>query len=309
MKLDSTMSLENTIKLILKKIEDWGEDVILMLPNFVVAIIVIVLFFVLSRIVKKSLSKGLDHLSSRTAVNRLAVNLTGLAGVCLGLVVALNVLHLQQAVFSLLAGVGVLGLALGFAFQDIAANFMSGIIVLLQRPFTVGDIIETKGYMGKVNTIDLRTTGIMSWNGQIVVIPNKDVIQNPLINYSKTGKRRLDIPLGISYGENLEEVERIAIAAVEKLDDRDLHKDIEFFYEGFGDSAINFSLRIWLEYPEPNSFLLSRHRAIKLVKSAFDKEGISIPFPIRTIDFGIKGGESLAELAPKLGLDGGRVND
>jgi len=113
----------------------------------------------------------------------------------------LSILKLNTAVTSILAGAGIIGLALAFAFQDIAANFISGIFISFRRPLRVGDIVKVKDYMGKVEEINLRDTILRTFQGQTVIIPNKEVFQNPIENFSRLGKRRIDLWIGVSYGK------------------------------------------------------------------------------------------------------------
>lgn len=211
---------------------------------------------------------------------------------------ALNVLHLQQTVTSLLAGAGIIGLALGFAFQDITANFISGVLLAFRKPIQVGDIIQAKDFTGMVEKIDLRITMIRTFQGLHVIIPNKDVFQSPVTNFTKTNERRIDLKVGVSYAEDLEEVKKIAIDSVSALPYLLPGKKVELHYSEFGDSAINFVLMIWVNYPDEPGYLRARSDAIIAVKKAFDKHGITIPFPIRTMDFGIKGGEKLSQMKP-----------
>jgi small conductance mechanosensitive channel len=108
--------------------------------------------------------------------------------------------------------------------------------------------------------------------------------------------RRLDITVGISYGDDLVKVKKVVLAAVEQLEERDPNRQPEFFYKAFGDSSINFDLRIWLKGEEQIIFLKAQSDAIMFIKKAFDQNEITIPFPIRTLDFGIKGGKTLSEM-------------
>ena len=221
--------------------------------------------------------------------------MTYYAVIGLGLFIILDVLKLDKAVASLLAGIGVAGLALGFAFQNIAANFISGIILAFRQPFKIGDIVEINSIMGEVRKTSLRATHILTFQGQYVFVPNKDVLENPIINYSYLGKRRIDLAVGISYADDLSKVEKVVLETVKGLDGViDTDKTIFDYYE-FGDSSINFYIRFWIKYPDQPGYLSSRNKAIKSIKSAFDRADITIPFPIRTLDFGIKGGETLSE--------------
>ena len=117
----------------------------------------------------------------------------------------------------MLAGLGIIGLALGFAFQEIAANFISGIILSINKPFTIGDIVEVDGNFGVVESVSLRTTNIRTFQGQKVMIPNKTIFQNAITNFTENGKRRVDLEVGISYGDDLEKVQGVTLAAVNSL--------------------------------------------------------------------------------------------
>lgn len=197
---------------------------------------------------------------------------------------------------SLLAGAGVLGLALGFAFQDIASNFVSGVFIAFRKPYKIGDIIEAGDFLGSVTSIDLRTTTIETFQGLEVLVPNKMLFTDPITNYTNIPQRRIDVAVGVSYGDDLEKVERLLKEKLNDLPNRIVKKDIDIFFTEFGDSSINLEARVWVEYPNHRNFLITRSEAIKKIKTVFDENDIIIPFPIRTLDFGIKGGEKLSEM-------------
>ncbi|MBU1819988.1 MAG: mechanosensitive ion channel family protein, partial [Bacteroidetes bacterium] len=120
--------------------------------------------------------------------------------------------------------------------------------------------------------------------------------QNTIENFTVLGRRRLDLSVGVSYGDDLRKVKDITIKAAQKVSVRSMTDDITLYFEEFGDSSINFSLRIWLNATDQPTFLQGRHEAILYIKEAYDANDIMIPFPIRTLDFGIKGGEKLSEM-------------
>ena len=305
---DVMPAFERAWTIIRDRVNGWAEAAIASLPNLAVAVVLVVAFGLIAR----GLAKLVDHTLRRTGVapplRHLVVSTLRAAVAVTGLFVALGILGLDKTVTSLLAGVGILGLALGFAFQDIAENFIAGIFLSIRRPFAEGDVVETNDYMGVVDHLDLRTTVLRTFQGQHVRIPNSDVFQNPLMNYSVTGSRRVDLSVGVSYGDDLEKARRVAIEAVEGVEGRDEARDVELFYEGFGGSSIDVQIRFWIPFGGQTDFLRARSDAIVRVKAAFDREGVSIPFPIRTLDFSDVGGERLDEvLARRSGsaADGG----
>jgi small conductance mechanosensitive channel len=289
-------NVENPLRLVTEKIEGWITDFIAMLPNLVVAIVIVILFYLLARIAKNGASKLFHRFSNNLAVNNLFANVIFIGLLVTGVFIALGVLQLTTAVTSLLAGVGIVGLALGFAFQDIAANFISGILITFQQPFRVGDIIENDGHMGTVKDISLRITTITTFQGLEVLIPNKNLFQDVVINYTRTNERRVDLEVGVSYGDDLAKVKRVTLEAVSKLDSIDKSREVTLFFKEFGDSSINFFVRFWAKSPRQPDYLLARSDAIMAIQVAYNENNIMIPFPIRTLDFGIKGGEKLSEM-------------
>lgn len=282
--------------IITSKIDEWIEQMVAILPNFVVAIIVLTIFFFLAKMAMKLTNNLIGRISEKQILNMLLAKTVYLFVLILGLIIALNILNLEKTVTSLLAGAGVIGLAIGFAFQDISANFISGIILALRKPINVGDIVESNDYMGFVEQIDLRSTVVRTFQGLHIIIPNKDVLQKPITNYTKTHERRIDLEVGVSYGDDLEKVAEIAKNAISGADYLLKGKDVALHYTEFGSSSINFVLMFWVSYPGQQDFLRARSNAIIAIKKAFDENDITIPFPIRTLDFGIKGGESLSEM-------------
>ena len=293
------MDINNASELILEKLEEWAHTLIRMLPNFALATVIVIVSYFIARFIRR-IVKGLMHrVTHQATLHHLIGNIAFIAVLLFGTFVALGLLQLDKTVTSLLAGAGIIGLALGFAFQDIAANFMSGIIMAVRMPFREGDIIETKDKMGIVTDMNLRSTIVRSFQGQYHIIPNKDVFQNIITNYSTYGKRRIDLPVGVSYGDDLEKVKRIVIETINNVPKVKLDDPIQLFYTEFGDSSINFEIRFWISYKNQPDFLQVRSDAIMAIKKAFDENDIMIPFPIRTLDFGIKGGEKLNEMLPR----------
>jgi len=288
--------LQKPVTLVSDKLETWINGLISMLPNLLGAILVLFAFYLLARLLRKGTEKLFSRFSANQAVIGLISTTIYIIILAAGLFVALGILELDKTVTSLLAGVGIVGLALGFAFQDIASNFISGIFIAFRQPFKVGDIIENEDYLGTVQEINLRTTTITTFQGLEVLIPNKQLFQNVVINYTNTEDRRVDLPVGVSYGDDLAKVKDITLEAVKHLDSIDQSKEVTLFFNEFGSSSINFSVRFWAKSPRQPDFLLAQSDAIMAIQDAYNKNDITIPFPIRTLDFGIKGGEKLSEM-------------
>ncbi|MDX1532065.1 MAG: mechanosensitive ion channel [Rhodothermales bacterium] len=298
------MELSGIFGDLVDKLEGWVEGLILLLPNFVAAAILVVVFALLAKGVRRVVHGVLRRTSSMEQVNSLLATIAYVVVLAVGLFLALGVLGLDKTVTSLLAGAGIIGLALGFAFQDLASNFIAGILLAVRRPFSEGDIIETADHMGVVEDLNLRSTWVRTFQGQRVIIPNSQVFQNPVTNYSR-GSRRVDVRCGVAYGDDLEQARDVTLAAVRGLDAADPDRPIDLYFEEFGDSSINFVVRFWVDFRKQTDFLAAQSEAIIAIKKALDEAGLTIPFPIRTLDFGVVGGERLDEVLPQRFYEGG----
>ncbi len=274
-----------------EKVVGWGETLVVMLPNLAVATVVIVLAWFFSRLVANGICRLIRRFSNHESLIELVRKLIRVIVLGIGFVVALQILELDKAATTFLAGAGIIGLALGFAFQDLSANFISGVFLAARRPMQIGDIVETNDYIGVVQAIELRSSLIRTFQGQMVMMPNRKIFEEPLVNYSQLGRRRVDLPVGVSYGDDLPRAAEIAVEAVRS--EVGGAEQVEAFYEAFGDSSINFQLRFWVSFRRQPDYLEARSKAIMAIKAAFDANDVTIPFPIRTLDFSAVGGEQL----------------
>jgi small conductance mechanosensitive channel len=276
----------------------WWTGFLQILPNLMVGLAVALIGMLLTR----STKKYFDRLSAKIINDKILSNLLSSAlTVALGILflfMVLSVLELDNTVKSLLAGAGVVGLAIGLAFQDPILNFFSGVMLTVRKLFSPGDIVEIGSHSGTVRKVTLRHTALETFQGQEVLIPNKTVAQSPIKNYNKLQRRRVDIACGVSYGDDLKKVQEVTVAAIKENVPHDEEKKVDLIFEEFGGSSINYTLRFWLtaEQLAQGEFLHLRSEAIMAIVNAYDQHDIMIPFPIRTLDFGIKGGEKLSQM-------------
>jgi Small-conductance mechanosensitive channel len=148
-----TTELNDAYGIVMGKIETWITGLIEMLPNLVVALFILILFYVIGKLARKAVTKLLSTVTANRTITNLLETVINILILGVGIFIALSVLQLDGAVTSLLAGAGIIGLALGFAFQDIASNFISGVILSIRHPFGIGDIIQTNDYYGTVQKL------------------------------------------------------------------------------------------------------------------------------------------------------------
>lgn len=294
--MEPELDLDQALQATTEKVNGWVQGFIQMIPNFVAAVVVLVLFWGLAKLVRKMVERVLRSISTYESVNRLVSAIAYLVVIAVGLFVALSILNLEKTVTSLLAGAGIIGLAIGFAAQDTVENLFAGVMLSIRRPIREGDLVETNDTFGIVNEINLRATRIRTPQGQMVYIPSSEVYKNPLTNYSEYGQRRVDLSCGVAYGDDLERAKQVAVDALEDLEMRDESRDVELYFGEFGGSSVNFTIRFWIDFSaSQGQFLAAQSEAVVRLKQAFDENGITIPFPIRTLDFGVVGGRPLAE--------------
>ncbi|GAB3954572.1 hypothetical protein GCM10028805_40240 [Spirosoma harenae] len=277
------MNFPQAAGLIYAELVTWLRTAIRYMPRLAVAILLLLFFALLSRWISRWVVKGLDRVSNNISL----INLTGAVMrvfvMCIGLFVALGVLGLDKTVTSLLAGAGVIALAIGFAFQDLTTNFISGAMIAFARPIQVGDRVETNGYTGNVLDIKLRSIVIDNGEGQTVEIPSKDVFQKPITNFSRTGLRRIELAGGISYLDDMANAKQLAQKAVASLPFILPSRPVEFHYRNFADANVQFVLWFWIN-PSTTNAAYALSEAMIAVKQVFDDQQILMVFAAQTFD-------------------------
>lgn len=285
--------LENFWQLIYEKLDTWLEASIKLLPNFIVALAIALFSAFVARLASQALRKVLHATIESRQIASLLVSIFKVIILTVGLFIALDFLGLSGTVKSLLAGAGIVGLAIGFAFQDMTENFIAGVAMGIRKPFKIDDVIEAEGVFGNVKAINLRNTLVETFFGQLEVIPNKILFRNIVTNYSVNGVRRIEVPVGISYADDPKKAAKVIVEKINTFDFVIRKDETAVFAEGFGDSSVNLLLWFWIDYPGESGFMVARHEAVIAVKESLAEADILIPFPIRTLDFAAKGGETL----------------
>lgn len=259
-------STRDAYDLLVEKLQSWLVAIVHHIPNLIVAILVLIAMFFIARLFRKIARKIFGHVKNKTVENLLA-NIIFTVIFISGIFMALGVMNLNKTVTSLLAGAGLIGLALSFAFQDIAQNFISGISMALRRPFNIGDTVEVAGKRGVVKQLNLRTTELVNSSGEQLFIPNKEMFQNALINSSRGQAVQVRIVFGVPYGEDLDEIQEIIVNALEKQT-KILNNTVDLFFTEFTDANIRAEVRFYIKRGENDSLIKSN--AIKIIKKILD---------------------------------------
>jgi small conductance mechanosensitive channel len=256
-------------------IEVLTTQVVGYIPNLLSAGILLFLFWTANKIIQKMIVSTL----SRMKIENQSINLL-LRAARFGIYIFATLTiadQLQINIKSLLAGVGVMGLAISFAAQDTVGNMISGIVIIIDKPFKEGDWIALGDMQATVTAIRLRTTVLTTFDNETVVVPNKNISQERVINFTMMPKIRVKIPIGIAYKENISEA-RTALLGTVKDDTRILSDPAPVvIVSNLGDSSVNLQLRFWIEDSASQYSFFWEYT--EKCKNALDRAGIEIPFP------------------------------
>lgn len=250
------------------------------LPIYILAILVFVLGLLLMKQALRGVDRGLGRAKLDTSIEVLTKQVLR-AGMIFALVLlALSIAGVQ--VGSVLATLGLAGLAVAFALQNILENFIAGILILVRRPFKIGDLIQTGDYEGYVNNINLRVTRLHDIHGEVFLIPNAEVFSNAITNLSELGRRRTTVMIGIDYRDDHTIVEGLLLPILEDCSLVLSDPPPDVLLTELGDSSVNFRLRFWTA-PDPLTIARATSEVLTRSKSAVEGAGMTIPWPIRTL--------------------------
>jgi small-conductance mechanosensitive channel len=223
---------------------------------------------VLARLVYNGLSRKLGADSARAASNAIKITLVALF-------VVLLVHGVGGSITAVLGAAGVAGVAIGFASQTSLSNLISGLFLLLEHPFKVGDWIEVDGTSGYVHSVELLSTYIRTFDNRLVRIPNETVAKSKLVNYTQYQIRRLDLEIRVAYTEDAGRVMEIFREVVVANASCFNEPEPLIVFKGFGEGSMDFLLAVWIDRNEIQS---ARTSLMKDIKARFDKEGVALPY-------------------------------
>ncbi len=254
-----------------KKGIDYVVDVAPML------LLAIVVLFVGLRVIKgavKLLNKGFEKKNTDTTLRPFIISLVSIGLKAMLFISIASMLSIETTSF--VAVLGAAGLAVGLALQGTLANFAGGVLILLFKPFKVGDLVEAQGHFGEILEIQIFVTKITTPNNQVAIIPNGILSNGSLINYSALGKIRVDLTIGISYDADIRKAKEILLEAMNK-DSKTLKDPAPFVgVSELGDSSVNLAVRPWAT---PTDYWDVYFDTLENCKIALDNAGITIPFP------------------------------
>jgi len=260
---------------------DWNQVLELIQTkgiDFAINLVTAIVIFYVGKLVVSILVRALRKVMQRQEVDEtletFVCNLVRMVLLVLVIIAAIGALGIQTTSF--IAIFGAAGLAVGLALQGSLSNFASGVLIVLFRPYRVGDFVEAAGISGSVEQVQILTTVLKTGDNKQIIVPNGQIMDSIITNYSANDTRRVDMVVGVSYDDNLDKV-RDTIQELVAADDRILDEPAcTIAVSELADSSVNFVVRPWVKTSDYWGVMFDLTEAIK---KRFDKEGIAFPFP------------------------------
>ncbi len=246
--------------------------------DFGINVVIALVIFYVGRIVARMLQKGIRRLMQTREMDKIletfVANLAYWSIMIFVIIAAINQVGVQTT--SLIAVMGAAGLAVGLALQGSLSNFAAGVLIVIFRPYRVGDWVEAAGISGSVEQVQILTTILKTGDNKQIIVPNSQIMNSIITNYSANDTRRVDMVIGVSYDDDIDKV-RATIQALVDADSR-IMKDpaCTITVAALADSSVNFNVRPWVKTGDYWAVMFDLTEAIK---KRFDEEGISFPFP------------------------------
>ena len=280
----ATDQFQGPVQSLLEQLASMADGFFKLLPLLAISILVIFITWLFAKGGRKIADRVTVRTEIRPSLKALIDTLVTIAIWVAGLMIAATILLPGLTPASLLAGLGIGAVAIGFAFQDIFENFLAGVLIMVRKKMRIGDVISCEGIEGRVEHITLRETHIRRLSNEVTIVPNSMLFKNPVEIFTDDDERRHEVSVGVSYDTDLEEAREVILKAVEDAEGVNTDKRIDVFAYEFGDSSINFRLRWWAG-SKPLEMHQTRDTVVRSVKRALDSAGIEIPFPYITHTF------------------------
>lgn len=258
------------------ELNQWTADAVRLLPKLALAAFLLVAFWFLARFVRRLLGRFLDAFAtpaSRPLLDVVAAVGGGMVG-AMGVFGALGVLALDEAALWLLTGAGIVLITAAVAFQDIAANFVAGVLLAVRQTIKPGDLIAVEAHQGKVHEVGLRSTTLLCGDGTSVVLPNRRVLGRPLVRLGAVGKRKVQVAAEVQRGAPLDQVQAVAIEALSALPGRDIARDVEVRFEDLVGPMCRFQVAFWIDFGALGEVEAARSDAVLALDRAFARAGL-----------------------------------
>lgn len=260
--------------------QDFLRQTLDFIPHLIVALVVFILSLLIARPASRWVVRKVSKRIEDPAIIQLLSRVTTWLIIITGTLIALDQVNFDVTGF--IAGLGIVGLTVGFALQDITRNFIAGVILLLRKTFEINDEVEVVGYRGHILNINTRDTVLRTLDGEVVILPNLTVFNNAIVNYSDLSHRRRAIRIGLGYGEDITRASQVFLEAIKAVDGVADTPAASVLAEELGNSTLTLVARFWVNQ-KTHSLLSVHSEVVRAIKEAAEKENIDLPYPIQVV--------------------------
>ncbi len=264
---------------LLARLESMARSALLALPNLAVGVVVLLFFWLVSRVLTRLVRSVVARAARPSGVQIVLGRLTGWTVLAFGLLVALAVVFPTVTAASVFSALGIGSVAIGFAFKDILQNLLAGILILLTRPFRMGDQIISGDHEGTVEDIAVRSTSLRTYDNRRVVIPNSELYTNRVTVNTAYPHRRLAVDVGIGYGDDIDTAKKVVLRTIADLDGVVADPAPTVLVTALGDFAVNLQVRFWIDPPARKEAVEVADQVLTALKPALMAAGIDLPLP------------------------------
>jgi small conductance mechanosensitive channel len=270
--------MDNFFTDIRNQVLSYYEFLVELFPKLILALTVLILFWVIAIRARSFARKRLLGSIEDPLLANFIARIIKFAFILIGILGFLQIIGLGKAASSLLAGAGISAFIIGFAFKDIGENFLAGILMAFQRPFRIGDIVETGTTMGKIVGLSFRETHIKTFDGKDVFVPNGMILKNPIINYTIDGFLRQDFVVGLDYEADLHEAMNIILEQLRGVEGILQEDKAPFiFITDLNSNTVDLTVYYWFNTDSGVSSIQIKNMAIRMVLNALQEAGFHLP--------------------------------
>ncbi len=274
----------NPVNTLTTQLADMGNGFVAILPQIGIGFVVLLITWIVAKLAKKLSDKIIRRADLRPSLRGLIETIISVFVWIIGIMITATIMIPSLTPAGMLAGLGLGGVAIGFAFQDIFENFLAGILIMIRKKMRIGDVIECEGIKGRVEHISLRETHVRKLSNEITIVPNSMLFKNPVEILTDDQLRRHEVIVGVSYDTDLEEARDVIRQAVESVDEVEKEQRIDVLACEFNSSSVDFRVRWWAG-SKPYDMHSTKDLVIRAIKRDLDAAGIEIPFPYVTHTF------------------------
>ena len=274
---DKTGEIDVNTQSMVEKLDTWLVGFIRNVPNIVIAILVFILFIYIARFMGRVIRKALKN-RGRENFGEILGSFSKWVFLIIGVMLSVTILSPNLSPADLIASLGVSSVAIGFAFKDILQNWLAGILILMRRPFEIGDQIVVNGFEGTVERIETRATIIRQYNGKRIVVPNSEIYTNSVKVITANDLIRSQYDIGVGYDQDREKAMSILKETIEKTEGVTQEKPVDVLPWDQADSWLTARVR-WQTNSNRSDVVKTFSRVINNTQNAMDEAGIDLPFP------------------------------